>query len=70
MKTNHVNQVAAFEQLLGFCNAHGGVFNPSKDAIKMTALGTLLTQAQESLRAVKDTQTAYVNAVIDRKVAH
>jgi predicted transcriptional regulator len=69
MKVNHVNQVAAFEQLLGFCNAHGAVFNPSKNVIKMTALDDLLKQAQESMRAVKEARTANDNAVIARRQA-
>jgi len=67
MKTNHVTQVATFEKLLGFCNAHGSVFNPSKKAIKLTALEDLRTQANESMRAVKEAITAKDNAQIARR---
>jgi hypothetical protein len=70
MKTNHVNQVAAFEQLLGYCNVHGSVFNPSKSSIKMPALQELLQNAQHSLAALKVARTAYDNAVIARLQAY
>lgn len=63
MDTGHVKQVATFEKLLGFCNAHGAMFNPSKVAIQSTALHTLLTSAQQSLEAVTTARTAYNNAV-------
>jgi hypothetical protein len=48
MKT-HAKQVAAFEKLLGHCNAHGARFNPSKESMKSTALANLLMEAQKSL---------------------
>ena len=63
MDTGHVKQVATFEKLLGFCNAHGAMFNPSKAALQPAALSALLTSAQQSLLAVKDARTAYANAV-------
>lgn len=69
MKKGNVKQVAAFEQLLGYCNAHGAVFNPSKASIKITALNALLTSAQQSIQAVKVARSAYDNAVIARQIA-
>jgi hypothetical protein len=66
MNTGNVKQVAAFEKLLGFCNAHGAMYNPSKASLKVAALNTLLTSAQQSLEAVKTLQTAYDNAVNTR----
>jgi hypothetical protein len=57
MDTGHVKQVAAFEKLLGFCNAHGAMFNPSKTAIQSTALSALLTSAQQSIEAVRTAHT-------------
>src|SRR5687767_12417679 len=66
MNTGNVKQVAAFEKLLGFCNAHGAMYNPSKASLKVAALNTLLTSAQQSLEAVKTLQTAYNNAVNTR----
>jgi hypothetical protein len=69
MNTGNVKQVAAFEKLLGFCNAHGAMYNPSKASLKVTALNTLLTSAQQSLEAVKTLRTTYNNAVNTRKQA-
>jgi hypothetical protein len=69
METGHVKQVAAFEKLLGFCNAHGAMYNPSKASLKVAALNTLLTSAQQSLEAVKTLRTAYDNAVNIRNQA-
>ncbi len=63
MDTGHVKQVAAFEKLLGFCNAQGAMFNPSKGAIQSAALNSLLTSAQQSLEAVRTARTALNNAV-------
>jgi hypothetical protein len=69
MDSGHVKQVATFEKLLGFCNAHGAMFNPSKEALQPTALSSLLTSAQHSLEAVKVTRTEYINAVHARNEA-
>lgn len=70
MNTGQVKQVAAFEKLLGFCNAHGAMYNPGKDSLTVAALNSLLTSAQQSLEAVKDLQTAYRNAVNVRREAY
>jgi hypothetical protein len=67
MNTGHVKQVAAFEKLLGYCNAHGATYNPGKASLKVAALNTLLTSAQQSLEAVKILRTAYDNAVNSRR---
>jgi hypothetical protein len=34
MNTTNVNQVAAFGKLIGICNAHGAMYNPSKASLK------------------------------------
>jgi hypothetical protein len=65
MKTS-INQVAAFGKLVGFCNAHGPMYNPSKASIQAAALDSLLTSAQETLQAVTATRTAYENAIMAR----
>lgn len=67
MKYSKVNQVAAFEKLLGFCNAQGAVYKPSKASIQMAALNSLLIQAQQSLREADVTRTAYENALNARQ---
>jgi hypothetical protein len=69
MKTGNVKQVATFEELLGFCHAHGALYNPSKTSIKIAALEELFTAAQQSLEAVKVAITEYNNAVNVRQEA-
>ncbi len=69
MKTGNVKQVATFEELLGYCHAHGALYNPSKASIKITALEELFTAAQQSLEAVKVAITEYNNAVNVRQEA-
>lgn len=69
METGQVKQVAAFEQLLGFCNAHGPKYNPGKPSLSLTAMSGLLSSARESMEAVKTLRTAYDNAVNQRKLA-
>jgi len=63
METGQVKQVAAFEKLLSFCNAHGAMYNPGNESVTITAMTSLLTSAQESLDAVKSFNTAYKHAV-------
>jgi hypothetical protein len=66
MKTGYVKTVAAFDKVLGSCNALGARYNPSEEALKPAALGALLEQAQQSLEAVKVARTAYIMSVSDR----
>ena len=63
MKTGNVKQVAAFEKLLGTCNALGASYNPSKASLMPTALTTLLEQAQQTVEAVKVARTNYLLAI-------
>jgi hypothetical protein len=59
----HANQVAAFEKLLGHCNAQGARFNPSNESMNSTALTTLLTEAQKSIQAVHNAQNDLVDTI-------
>jgi hypothetical protein len=69
MDTGHVKQVASFEKLLGFCNAHGAMFNPSKAALQPAALSALLTSAQDSIEAVRTARLTYQQLINARKDA-
>lgn len=69
MKTSHAKQVAAFEQLIGFCNAHGASYNPSKSSIRITALEAMLKQAKGSLEAVTTAKVDLMNEVNRRQRA-
>jgi hypothetical protein len=63
MKTNNNKQVAAFDQVLGHCNALGTKYNPSKDSIKVAALNTLLTSAKATLTAADTAKFNLMEAV-------
>lgn len=67
MKNSKVNQVENFEKLIVFCNTHGAVYKPSKGSLQMTALHSLLTQAQQMMKAVKAARTQYENSLNARK---
>jgi hypothetical protein len=67
MKTNIEKQVAAFDQVLGHCNALGPVYNPSKESMKVAALTTLLTSAQKSIQAVDTAKSAFILAINERQ---
>jgi hypothetical protein len=71
MKNNAEKVVAAFDKVLGNCNALGGMYNPSKESLKVTALTSLLTSAQESLKAVDNAKADLITAINARqKVFH
>ena len=65
----HANQVTAFEQLLGQCNAQGAFYNPSKESMKSTALNALLVDAQKSVQAVHNAQRDLAMAINARSEA-
>jgi hypothetical protein len=67
MKKSKLNQVGNFEKLVSFTNAQGPVYNPSKAAIKVAALQTLLTQAQGAIMAADVSRTAYADALHTRQ---
>lgn len=67
MKTKIVTKVAALEQLLGICNAHGASYTPSKASIQPTALRSLLELAQQKTEAVNVTRSAYALAINARQ---
>lgn len=67
-ETGHAKNVANFETLISFCSGYGASFNPSKAAIKLPALNTLLTDAKTSLTAINTALPASTNAVNAREI--
>lgn len=63
---NSVN-VANFQTLLSYCIAFGTSYNPSKEALKVANLQSLLNDARDILASVHTLETAYDNAVDARK---
>jgi hypothetical protein len=68
-ETGHAKNVATFEDLISFCTGYGATFNPSKAALKITALTAQLTASSAALQAVKVAKTAYDNATNARELA-
>lgn len=68
-ETGHAKNVANFEDLISFCTGYGASYNPSKAAIKLPALNTLLTSARNSLIAVNTAVSPYNIAVNAREIA-
>lgn len=67
MKTNVEKQVAAFDKVLGHCNALGTMYNPSTESIKIAALISVLTSAQASIKAVDTAKSDLINAINERQ---
>jgi hypothetical protein len=68
-ETGHAKNIATFEDLISFCTGYEAAYNPSKAALKLTALNTQLATASESLQAVKEAKTAHDNATNARELA-
>ena len=61
--------VTNFETLISVVTSLGATYNPSKDSLKLLALQTLLTAANESTIAFKDAESAKSTAVDNRQLA-
>ena len=68
-ESGHAKNVANFEDLISFCTGYGTTYNPSKNAIKLTQLNTLLTSAKSSLNTVNTSLNPFNNAVNAREIA-
>src|ERR1043165_6551043 len=64
-----IKNMAAFEKLLGACNAHGASYNPGSASIERTALTALLSEAQKSIDAVHKAQGDVTKAINVRDAA-
>ena len=65
----HGKNAANFEQLVAYCASLGTVYNPSKESLKLAALQSLLSSANNTLNAVNATFTTNANAVAARQTA-
>ena len=68
-ETGHAKNVANFEDMVSFVTGYGVTYNPSKAAIKLPALNTLLTNAKNSLTATNSAVIPFNNAVNARDIA-
>jgi len=67
MKTNFEKHVAAFDQVLGHCNALGSVYSPVKESLKLAAMTTQLSAARQSLASYAAAKLAYASAINERQ---
>lgn len=68
-ETGNAKNVANFQDLISFVTGYGAVYNPSKAALKVPQLTTLLTASKASLADVVTKNTDYNNKVNDRVIA-
>lgn len=68
-ETGHAINAANLEDLISYCTGYGAKYNPTRAALKLTALSPLLTAAQASITAVITTKTPYDKAVNNRQIA-
>jgi len=68
-ETGHAKNIANFQDLIAFVTGYGATYNPSKNALKLPQLNTLVTTSQGNLTDVITKNTAYNNSVNDRIIA-
>jgi hypothetical protein len=66
MKTTNDKQITSYSRLVRVCNSIGARYNPGQDALKPTALSSLLEQAQQSVKAVTVAHQAHASVVSQR----
>lgn len=68
IETGHAKNVANFEDFISFITAYGATYNPTKTAIKLANLNTLLTTAKADLLNVTTKTIAFNNATNARVI--
>lgn len=68
-ETGHAKNVANFQDLIAFVTGYGTIYNPSKNALKLTQLTSLQAAAQTKIADVVAKNTTFNNAVNDRMTA-
>lgn len=66
-ETSHAKNVAAFQQLITFCQGYGAAYNPFRKELMISSLQSTLVQAQTALANVKDTRATFDNATNRRR---
>lgn len=68
-EVGHAKNVANFADLIAYCTAYGATYNPSKTALQLASLNTLLTSAQTKLSNVTTAKNAFDTVTGDRQLA-
>ena len=68
LEVGHAKNVANFQDLIAYCTAYGTTYNPSKSALQLTSLNTLLATAQSELSSVTTAKNAFDTVTGDRQL--
>lgn len=68
-EVGYAKNVANFADLITYCTAYGTTYNPSKTALQITSLETLLTTAQTELANVATAKNAFDTVTGNRQLA-
>ena len=67
-EVGHAKNVANFADIIAYCTAYGTTYNPSKTALQLTELNTLLATAQTELANVTTAKNAFDTVTGDRQL--
>jgi hypothetical protein len=67
-EVGHAKNVANFEDLISFCLAYGGSYNPANANISITAMQAKQAAAKADIQAVKTAKTTLDNATNAREI--
>ena len=68
-EVGHAKNVANFGDLITYCTAYGTTYNPSKTALQLASLNTLLTSAQTEIANVTTAKNIFDTTTGDRQLA-
>ena len=68
-EVGHAKNVANFQDLITYCTAYRTTYNPSKTALQLASLNTLLTSAQTEIANVTTAKNAFDTTTGDRQLA-
>ncbi len=63
----HVNNLQAFNSLIGYCTGYGGKYNPGRQNLRIEALQSQLEAVRQVIDQVKETKVHFINEVNERK---
>lgn len=68
-EVGHAKNVANFADLIAYCTAYGTTYNPSKAALQLASVNTLLASAQTELSSVSSAKNAFDTVTGNRQLA-
>ena len=68
-EVGHAKDVANFRELISYCTAYGATYNPSKTALQLPSLNTLLASAQAEISNVATAKNVFDTITGDRQIA-